>query len=109
MKTGQEIISELYIEKLNEIADLEQQLAEKDKEIEELKSNLKFASEQMQIMRQLMQDTVKDTRHQIYKEIKEKIQQHCNWNNTSKSWYIKEDKIEKLLDQILEQIEGEKK
>ena len=57
--------------KNSQIDKLKHQLAEKDKEIAELKSNLKFACEQMQILRQLMKETVKDTRHKVCEEIRE--------------------------------------
>lgn len=84
---------------------LKQQLAEKDKEIEELKSNLKFACEQIQMLRQLMQDTVKDTRHQVCEEIREKLKL-----NEQLDLAYTQNTIDCLwVAMVLDQIEGENK
>ena len=77
----------------------EKQLAEKDKEIEELKSNLKFACEQMQILRQLMQDTVKDAKHAVCEKIRKNAEKRISF---SRPCYL-------IDERTLYQIEGENK
>lgn len=89
----------------NKIADLEQRLAEKDKEIDTLnKTILRLSNEKERIQDEINIDYLsfaKQTRHQVCDEIRHKLKTYCDYTDEENiGWYLTEDKIDILLNQI---------
>lgn len=76
---------------------LEQQLAEKDKEIAELKERV-IEEEDFKLA---YKHDLGQVRKQVCDEIRDKLKTHCNWaNGNYTGWYIPETKIDLILDKI---------
>ena len=84
----------------------EQQLAEKDKEIEELKEHIKFLENKClnEINVKLVNVTkekMQEIRKQVYDKIKELLKMHCEYTDEDHiGWYLPEDKIDLLINKV---------
>lgn len=83
--------------------ELKEQLAEKDKEIAELRQTI-ISLYNSNINLEMYSKTI---REQVCDEIREKLKAHCDYTDEENiGWYLTEHKIDTLLDQM-EQAKGE--
>lgn len=87
----------------------EQQLEEKDKEIENLKSQLKGACEKYHIKCAYLHQQDREHRIECLIKLKEKMKLHCEYCNSQMlGWVLPESKIDLFINEKIAEIEGEK-
>ena len=95
-------LKEDYIKLERENKQLKEQMAEKDKEIEELKKYKKGAYEKYVSKCAYLQQQIKDTRKQVCDEIKKVIEYHSEWYEQGYVVNIVAEDLLKEIDKVNE-------